>query len=112
MRNAKIAVLVVGLAASFIGCATNEADPAEDSVSSAVSEEAPNYVLACGGLALRFFDDPNATVKDTYPYGSLMQVGQVDWNTRMANIRSPKTGWMRIDGANGPLLSANLTSCH
>jgi hypothetical protein len=112
MRNAKIAVLVVGLAASFTGCAANEADPAEDTVASAVFEESPNYVLACGGLALRFFDDPNATVKTTYPYGTLVQVGQVDWNTRMANIKSPTIGWMRIDGANGPLLSRNLTACH
>lgn len=112
MRSAKISVLVIGLAASFIGCAANEADPAEESVSSEVREMAPNFVLACGGLALRFFDDPNATVKDTYPYGSLMQVGQVDWTTRMANITAPKIGWMRIDGANGPLLSTVLTSCH
>jgi len=112
MRHTKIAVLVIGLAASLVGCAANEADPAEDTASSAVSEETPNFVLACGGLALRFFDDPNATVKDTYPYGSVMQVGQVHWSTGMANILSPKTGWMRIDGANGPLLSAKLTSCH
>ena len=108
----KLSVLVFCLAASFIGCAADEADPAEGSTSSAVFEESDNYVLACGGLALRFFDDPNATVKDTYPYGSLMQVGQVDWVTRMANITSPKIGWMRIDGANGPLLSTVLTSCH
>jgi hypothetical protein len=112
MRSAKIAVLVVGLAASFIGCATEEADPAEASTSSAVTEHADNFVLACGGLALRTFDDPNAPAKDTFPYGFLVHVDQVDWVTRMAGITSPKSGWMRIDGANGPLLSKNKTSCN
>lgn len=108
----KLSVLVICLAASFIGCAADEADPAEGTTLSAVFEESDNYVLACGGLALRWFDHPNATVKDTFPYGSVVHVGQVDWSTRMANITSPKTGWMRIDGANGPLLSRNLTSCN
>lgn len=116
MRNIKLSVLAIGLAVSFVGCATEEADPDEGSTSSAVTEQAANYVLACGGLALRSFDDPNATVKETLPYGFIVHVGQVDWTTRMANITStpahPKSGWMRIDGANGPLLSVNLTACN
>jgi hypothetical protein len=116
MRNFKISVIVIGLAASFIGCATEEADPAEESTSSAVTENAGNFVLACGGLALRTFDHPDATVKETLPYGFIVHVGQVDWVTRMANIISTpahqKTGWMRIDGPNGPLLSANFTACN
>lgn len=107
-----ISVLVMCLTASFMGCAAEEADPAEASTSSAVSEDGPNFVLACGGLALRTFDHPNAPATDTFSYGSVVQVGQVDWVTRMANIRSPKSGWMRIDGANGPLLSARLTACN
>jgi hypothetical protein len=110
----KMSVLVICLAASFIGCATEEADPAEGSVLSAVSENADNYVLTCStnGLALRAFDDPNATPIGAFSYGALVHVGQVDWHTRMANITSPSHGWMRIDGANGPLLSVNLTSCN
>ena len=116
MRNAKMAVLVIGLATSFIGCASDEADPAEESTASAVTEQAANYVLACGGLALRAFDDPNAAVKETLPYGFIVHVGQVDWFTRMANITStpahPKNGWMRIDGPNGPLLSVNNNGCN
>jgi hypothetical protein len=116
MRNSMVSALLFGLAASFIGCAAEEANPTEGSISSAVSEEGPNYVLACGGLALRTYDAPNATPKDTLGYGVIVYVGQVDWTTRMANIRHvdpyPFSGWMRIDGANGPLLSANLTECH
>ena len=116
MRYFKISVLVFGLATSFIGCATEEVDPVEGSISAAVTEHAGNYVLACGGLALRTFDHPDTTVKETLPYGFVVHVGQVDWTTRMANITStpahPKTGWMRISGANGPLLSANLTACN
>jgi hypothetical protein len=116
MRKFMFSALVFGLAASFVGCATEEADPAEGSISSAVTEQAANFVLACGGLALREFDSQNGTVKETLPYGFVVHVGQVDWVTRMANITStpahPKNGWMRIDGANGPLLSANLTACN
>ena len=116
MRKPMVSALVFGLAASFVGCATDEADPAEGSSSSAVTEQAANYVLACGGLALRAFDHPNATVKETLPYGFVVHVGQVDWTTRMANITStpahPKSGWMRIDGANGPLLSVNNNGCN
>jgi len=116
MRSSMVSALVFGLAASFIGCATDEADPAEGSISAAVTENAGNFVLACGGLALRTFDHPDATVKETLPYGLIVHVGQVDWVTRMANIIStpahPKSGWMRISGANGPLLSANFTSCN
>src|SRR5262245_61607253 len=116
MRNARICVLVIGLAGSLVGCATDEADPAEGSVSSAVMEQAANYVLACGGLALREWDHPNATVKETLPYGVIVHVGKVDWVTRMASITPtpahPKSGWMRIDGANGPLLSTNKTACN
>lgn len=110
----KLSVLVICLAASFIGCAAEEADPAEGSVLSAVTENADNYVLTCSknGLALRAFDDPNATPIGAFPYGAMVHVGQVDWHTRMANITSPARGWMRIDGANGPLLSVNLTSCN
>lgn len=69
-------------------------------------------MLACGGLALRCYDSPSAPAKDTFPYKFQVHVGQVDWDTRMANITSNKGGWMRIDGANGPLLSKNLTSCN
>jgi len=116
MRNSMVSALVFGLAASFIGCATDEADPAEGSVSSSVTEQAANYVLACGGLALRTFDHPDAPAKETLPYGFIVHVGQVDWVSRMASITStpahPKSGWMRIDGANGPLLSVNLTACN
>lgn len=116
MRNSMVSALVFGLAASFIGCATDAANPAEGSSASAVTEQAANYVLACGGLALRAFDHPDATVNETLPYGFVVHVGQVDWTTGMANITStpahPKTGWMRIDGANGPLLSVNLTGCN
>jgi hypothetical protein len=116
MRSFKVSVLAIGLAASFIGCATDEADPAEGSTSSAVTEQAANFVLACGGLALRSFDHPDATVIEVLPYGFIVHVGQVDWLTRMANITAtpahPKNGWMRIDGANGPLLSVNNTGCN
>ena len=116
MRSFKCSVLAIGLAASFLGCATDEADPAEGISVSAVTENAGNFVLACGGLALRSFDHPDATVKEILPYGFIVHVGQVDWVTRMANITStpahPKNGWMRIDGANGPLLSANFTACN
>ena len=114
----KLSVLVICLAASFIGCAAEEADPAEGSVLSAVTENADNYVLTCSqnGLALRAFDDPNATPIGAFPYGAMVHVGQVDWTTRMASITAtpahPKSGWMRIDGANGPLLSVKLTSCN
>jgi len=110
----KISVLVVCLAASFIGCATQEADPAEGSVLSAVTENADNYVLTCSmnGLALRAYDDPGAPAIGAFLYKTLVHVGQVDWHTRMANITSPANGWSRIDGANGPLLSVNLTSCN
>jgi hypothetical protein len=116
MRNSMVSALVFGLAASFIGCATDEVDPSEGSISSAVTEQAANYVLACGGLALRAFDHPDAAVKETLPYGFIVHVGQVDWVTRMANITAtpahPKSGWMRIDGANGPLLSVNNNGCN
>lgn len=71
------------------------------------------------GLAVRTFDDPNAPVK-TFSNGvpifyhnpQVVHVGQVDWVARMANINSPVNGWMRIDGANGPLLSAANTGCN
>jgi hypothetical protein len=116
MRSFKSSVLVIALAASFMGCAADESDPVEGSTSSAVTEQTGNFVLACGGLALRSFDHPDATVKEILPYGFIVHVGQVDWLTRMANITStpahPKNGWMRIDGANGPLLSVNLTACN
>ena len=82
---------------------------------SAVTENADNYVLTCSmnGLALRPYDDPNANpIITSFPYGTLVHVGQVDWHTRMANITSHPQGWMRIDGANGPLLSVNKTSCN
>jgi hypothetical protein len=111
-----ISALVFGLAASLVGCATDDTEPAEGSTSSAVTEQTANYVLACGGLALRTFDHPDATVKETLPYGFIVHVGQVDWTTRMANITStpahPKSGWMRIEGANGALLSVNNNGCH
>jgi hypothetical protein len=116
MRNSVLSALMFGLAASFIGCATDAADPAEGSISSEVREQAANYVLACGGLALREWDHPDAAVKETLPYGFIVHVGQVDWASRMANITPtdahPKMGWMRIDGANGPLLSTDKTSCN
>lgn len=116
MRRSKLSALVITLAATFIGCATESADPLEGSISSAVTEQAANYVLACGGLALRAFDHPDAAVKETLPYGFIVHVGQVDWVTRMANITAtpahPKNGWMRIDGANGPLLSVNNNGCN
>jgi hypothetical protein len=116
MRKFMVSALVFGLAAPFIGCATEEAGPAEGSVSSAVTEQAANYVLACGGLALRWWDDPNADVKETLPYGFVVHVGQVHWATGMANITAtpahPKSGWMRIDGANGPLLSVANNGCN
>jgi hypothetical protein len=116
MRSSAFSALVFVLAASFIGCATDEADPAEGSISSAVMEHAANYVLACGGLALRYWDAPNADVKETLPYGFVVHVENVDWQSRMANITPTdahdKMGWMRIDGANGPLLSTNKTSCN
>jgi hypothetical protein len=115
MRNCKFSALVFGLTAAFLGCAA-EPDLNEGSISSDVREEADNFVLACGGLALRTFDHPNATVKDTLPYGSVVHVGQVDWDTRMANIvhtaQHPTSGWMRIDGANGPLLSTANSGCN
>jgi len=116
MRNSACSALVFVLAASFIGCATDEVDPAEGSITSAVGEHAANYVLACHGLALRFWDAPNATVKDTLLYGVVVHVGDVDWQTRMANITPTEAhdfmGWMNIDGANGPLLSTNKTACN
>jgi len=116
MRNFMVSALVLGLAASLIGCATNEAGPAEGSVSSAVTEQAANYVKACGGLALRFWDAPNADIKETLPRGFIVHVGQVDWGTGMANITAtpahPKTGWMKTDGANGPLLSVDPSGCN
>ena len=114
MKYLMVPVMALGLAAmaTGVGCATDPTDPAESSVSSDVSENANNFVLACGGLALRTIDDPNGPVKDTFGYQTVVHVGQVDWVTRMASVNSPKNGWMRIDGANGPLLSAALTGCN
>src|SRR4051812_50186481 len=106
MRRFKSSVLVIALAASFMGCAADESDPVEGSTSSEVTEQAANFVLACGGLALRSFDHPDATVKEILPYGFIVHVGQVDWLTRVANIPStpahPENGWVRDEGCHRP----------
>jgi hypothetical protein len=69
-------------------------------------------VLACNSLALRSCDNPGGC--DTgvrLAYGSLVLVGQVDWNTRAAHLLSP-SGWAAADRTDGtPLLSVNLVPC-
>ena len=116
MRDFMVSALAIGLAASFIGCATDEAEPDEGSVSSAVTEHAANYVKACGGLALRWWDAPNADIKEILPLGFIVHVGEVHWATGMANITAtpahPKSGWMKTNGANGPLLSVDPNGCN
>lgn len=118
MKVLQVSVMAAGLAALAGGCAMDGGEPTA-STESAVTENANNFVLACGGLALRTFDDPNAPVKTFSDgrqifaaYGDVVHVGQVDWVTRMASVDSPFHGWMRIDGANGPLLSAAFTGCN
>jgi hypothetical protein len=113
MKNLVVSVMAIGMASSFVGCAAdsnNPADPAEGTVSSNVWENSDNYVLSCTPLALRSCDNPGAC--DTgvrLAYRSIVHVGQVDWNTRMAHLTVPE-GWARADGATGePYLSRDLT---
>lgn len=111
MKRLMLTVATIGLAASFAGCASEPNDLDESTVTSAVTENAWNFVLSCTPLALRSCDNYNGC--DTgvrMPFGTKVFVGQVDWGTRVAHLTSP-SGWARADGTDGdPYLSANLSS--
>lgn len=115
MKCLMVSVVAMGLAASLGGCAVDPADPEVNAVTSDVTANVHNWVLACNGLALRSCNNPGACAFATMTYGESVAVGNVDWNTRMANIlltAAGQYGWAAIDGANGPLLSVTWSTCN
>jgi hypothetical protein len=115
MKHFMAPVIAAGLAYALAGCAVDPDEPAINTVSSNVTANAHNWVLACYGLALRSCDNPGACAFATMSLGENVAVGQVDWNTRMAYVAltpEGQYGWAAIDGANGPLLSVTWSTCN
>lgn len=106
----KLAISITLLCA---GCAMDAGDASEGTVASAVTEHTTNYVTSCANLALRTCDNPGGC--DTgirMPFGTRLEIGDVDWNTRMARVTSSPygSGWA-LSSLNGePYISAAVPS--
>jgi hypothetical protein len=103
MKNTMSGVVLSLLSCWLVGCAGGMTDPAEGTALSAVTEETTNWAWACTPIQIRNCDSQSGCqTGQTLAFKSAVFVGQVDWNTRMANL--PKLNpnyWALADGTDG-----------
>lgn len=101
MRSMMVSMMVVGLAASFAGCAAEPNDPMESAVASEVTVNTWNFVRSCTPLALRTCDNPGAcdTGVRLALHSQVFVIG-FDSSTKMAHLSQP-SGWALADGVDG-----------